>query len=149
MGVLASKWVIEPAVRSEFKQLLTRLDAIEGDVRFLIIDPDGDGFRRLYELRKGHVSAESVCPLIKLANEHKCFQVRGYSNLPAFRIIVIDDDVVSFSAYRLAAAAYLATERGWESPHVVLDPLAKYPLAEAFHLLFLETWENSRPLGDK
>ena len=30
-----------------------------------------------------------------------------YNNLPAFRIIVIDDDVVSFSAYRLAAEAYL------------------------------------------
>lgn len=146
MGVLSSKWVTEGAVRSEFKQLLSRLDASNGDVRFLIIDPDGDGYRRLSELRKGHVSTDSVDKLRQLVREHKCFKVRMYSNLPAFRIIVIDDDVVSFSAYRLAAAAYLKTERGWESPHVVLDPLAPYPLAEAFQLLFLETWENAKPL---
>jgi hypothetical protein len=146
MGVLSSKWVTEAAVRSEFKQLLARLDAINGDVRFLIIDPDGDGFRRLSELREGHVSTESVDRLRQLIREHKCLKVRMYSNLPAFRIIVIDDDVVSFSAYRVAAKAYLKSERGWESPHVVLDPLAPYPLAEAFQSLFLETWENAKPL---
>jgi hypothetical protein len=146
MGVLSSKWVAEAAVLSEFKQLLARLDAINGDVRFLIIDPDGDGYQRLNELRKGHVSKESIDKLRQLVRDHKSFKVRMYNNLPAFRIIVIDDDVVSFSAYRLAAEAYLTTERGWESPHVVLDPLAPYPLAEAFQLLFLETWEKARPL---
>jgi hypothetical protein len=147
-GVLASKWVIEPAVRSEFSEMLARLDANEGDARFLIINPKGEGFRRLSELRNGRISTESVEPLRRLAKEYPSLQVRVYEGLPAFRIVVIDDDVVSFSPYRLAAAAYLKTDRGWEAPHVALDPLAPYPLAEAFELLFLETWNRSEPLGD-
>lgn len=147
-GVLASKWVIEPAVRSKFSELLARLDANHGDVRFLMIDPNGDGFRRLNELREGNLSLESVAPLKQLSEKHPSLQVRMYNNLPAFRIVVIDDDVVSFSPYLLAADAYLASDRGWEAPHVVLDPLAKYPLAEAFLLLFNETWENAKPIGD-
>lgn len=147
-GVLASKWVIEPAVRSRFNELLTRLDTINGDVRFLMINPHGDGFRRLSELREGNISAESVEPLKQMSERHRSLQVRLYNGLPAFRIVVIDDDVVSFSPYRLAADAYLASDRGWEAPHVVLDPMAKYPLAEAFLLLFNETWESAIPIGD-
>jgi Domain of unknown function (DUF5919) len=147
-GVLASKWVIEPAVRSDFRRLLARLDANKGEARFLVINPQGDAFRRLNELRQGHISTESIAPLKHLAEQHHSLQVRLYDSLPAFRIVVIDDDVVSFSPYRLAADAYLASDRGWEAPHVVLDPMANYPLAEAFLLLFNETWENAVPIGD-
>ncbi|MGJ4896674.1 MULTISPECIES: hypothetical protein [unclassified Bradyrhizobium] len=147
-GVLASKWVIEPAVRSKFNELLTRLDKDEGDVRFLMINPNGDGFRRLNELREGNISAESIAPMKILAERHRSLQVRLYNGLPSFRIVVIDDDVVSFSPYRLAADAYLASNHGWEAPHVVLDPMATYPLAEAFLLLFNETWANAVPIGD-
>jgi DNA-binding winged helix-turn-helix (wHTH) protein len=147
-GVLASKWVTDHAVRNAFERLLCRLDENNGEVRFLIINPQGEGFRRLKELRKGKISTDSVDRLRQLANAHRSLEVRVYDRLPAFRIIVIDNDVVSFSPYRLAAEAYVASEGGWQAPHVVLDPLATYPLAEAFQLLFLETWQNSTPLGE-
>jgi len=142
-GVLASKWVIEPAIRSEFNELLTRLDENGGEARFLVINPNGDGFKRLRELRAGNISTESIEPLLKLVKQHRSLKVRAYDSLPAFRIIVIDDDVVTFSPYRLSAEAYRKTDRGWEAPHVALDPLASHPLAEAFELLFLETWNKS------
>jgi hypothetical protein len=113
-----------------------------------MINPHSDGFKRLCELRQGNISLESVGPLRELASRHRSLQVRAYDGLPAFRIVVIDDDVVSFSPYRLAAEAYLKTDRGWEAPHVVLDPVARYPLAEAFVLLFQETWKNAIPIGE-
>lgn len=147
-GVLASKWVTDHAVRNAFERLLCRLDENNGEVRFLIINPQGEGFRRLKELRQGNISTDSVERLRQLAGAHRSLEVRVYDRLPAFRIIVIDNDVVSFSPYRLAAEAYVASEGGWQAPHVVLDPLAAYPLAEAFQLLFLETWQNSAPLGE-
>lgn len=147
-GVLASKWVIDPAIRSEFDQLLSRLDKNNGEARFLVINPVGDAFKRLNDLREGNISTESVGPLKLLADRHRSLQVRVYDNLPAFRIVVIDDDVVSFSPYRLAVDAYLASGRGWEAPHVVLDPMANYPLAEAFLMVFMETWERAVPIGD-
>jgi hypothetical protein len=147
-GVLASKWVAEAWLWSEFDQLLTRLDREEGDVRFMMINPNGEGYSRLEELRNGHVSTKSIEPIKQLAMAHPSMQVRFFESLPSFRIVIIDDDVVSFSPYRLGADAYLAAERGWEAPHVVLDPIAPYPLAEAFTLLFTETWNNATRLED-
>ena len=145
-GVLASKWVIEPSVRSAFDELLTRLDKRGGDVRFLVINPYSKSFKRLHDIRKGNVSDESIPHLKKLVAAHRSFSVRAYDSLPAFRIVIIDDDVVTFSPYRLPIEVYKKTDRGWNAPHVVLDPLAPYPLAEAFQLLFLETWETATPI---
>lgn len=147
-GVLASKWVNERAVRHKFKELLKRLDANGGEAKFLMIDTSGEAYRRLLELRDGQLNLDSVAHLRELMETHRSLEVRAYDSLPAFRLVVIDDDVVSFSPYRLAAAAYKTTDRGWEAPHVALDPLAPYPLAEAFELLFHETWRNAKPLRD-
>jgi hypothetical protein len=147
-GVLASKWVLEPAVRAELESLLIRLDGSGGDVRFLIINPQGDAYQRLHTLRDGHLSCESIFHLAHLAKRHPSFSVRAFNSLPAFRIVIIDDDVVTFSPYRLAASKYLESDRGWRAPHVVLDPLAPYPLAEAFQLLFAETWNQALPIEE-
>lgn len=147
-GVLASKWLL-PGVREQFSELLTRLDTEKGEVRFLIINPSGKGFQRLRKLRGDKISAGSIGPLQEFVRTHKCFQVKMYDELPAFRIVAIDDDLVSFSPYRLAADFYNETEGGWGAPHIVLDPVAKYPLAEAFQLLFLENWRRAKnlPIG--
>src|SRR5262245_8755684 len=146
-GVLASKWVTDAAVRSELSDFLTVLDhSPEGDVRFMIMNPDGPGYRRLRELRGDELSTEHLPLLADLARQHSSFQVRVFDHLPTFRIHVIDKDVVTFSFYRLDEESYLEDESSlkWVSPHVVLDPLAPWPLAEAFATLFSEMWRGSR-----
>jgi len=145
-GVLASKWVTDPAVRSELSDFLTVLDHVpEGDVRFMIMNPDGSGYRRLRELRGDELSTEHLPLLAQLAREHSSFQVKVFDHLPTFRIHVIDKDVVTFSFYRLDEKSYLeGDDDEWESPHVVLDPLAPWPIAEAFATLFSEMWRGSR-----
>ena len=50
---------------------------------------------------------------------------------------------MTFSPYRLDEETYLRGVQGWESPHVVLDPLAPWPLADAFAALFNEMWQTS------
>lgn len=146
-GVLASKWVLDPGVRNAFDELLTRLDALpenERDVRFLIMDPDGDAYSLLYQMRGGRLSNESVPYLKELARRHPSFQVAVVDALPAFRIVVIDEEMVSFSPYSLEEERYATSKLGWESPHILLDPRAPYPLAEAFKLYFKERWDNAR-----
>jgi len=145
-GVLASKWVTDPAVRSELSDFLTVLDhSPEGDVRFMIMNPDGPGYRRLRELRGDELSTEHLPLLAELAREHSSFQVKVFDHLPTFRIHVIDKDVVTFSFYRLDEKSYLeGDDDEWNSPHVVLDPLAPWPIAEAFATLFSEMWRGSR-----
>jgi hypothetical protein len=149
-GVLASKWVCDAGVRSDFEGLLTRLDGSEGDggdVRFLIIDPDGDAYNELYQLRGGRLSKESVPLLRDLAARHRSLRVRVVNARPAFRIVVIDDDFVSFSPYALEGERYATSKLGWEAPHVMLDPLAPYPLADAFRLYFEERWASAKDLN--
>ncbi len=148
-GVLASKWVCDAGIRSDFEQLLTRLDMKEddgSDVRFLIIDPEGDAYNELYQLRGGRLSKESVPLLQELAARHRSFRVRVVNALPAFRIVVIDDDFVTFSPYALEGERYATSKLGWEAPHVMLDPLAPYPLSDAFRLYFEERWASAKDL---
>lgn len=148
-GVLASKWVLDPGVRNAFDELLTRLDDLpekERDVRFLIMDPDGDAYSLLYQMRGGRLSNEAVPHLKELARRHPSFQVAVIDALPSFRIVVIDEDMVSFSPYALEEERYATSKLGWDAPHVVLDPRAPYPLAEAFKLYFKERWDHARLL---
>jgi hypothetical protein len=143
-GVMAAKWVTDPAVRSELSDYLTVLDhSPGGDVRFMIMNPDGPGYRRLHELHGDELSAEHLPLLARLAQQHNSFQVKVFDHQPAFRIHVIDRDVVTFSSYRLDEKTYLQDDQSWESPHVVLDPLAPWPLAAVFATLFNEMWQTA------
>jgi hypothetical protein len=140
-GVLASKWVQTPAIRSELDDQLTILDEVEGgDVRFMILNPEGPVYKRLHDLRNGRLSAEHLPHLAALAKRHPCFRVRLFDHLPTFRILVIDRDFVTFSFYRLDETSYIESDGGLESPHIALDPLAPWPLASAFAGLFEESW---------
>lgn len=146
-GVLASKWVIDAGIRSAFDQLLTKLDEDESsDVRFLIIDPDGTAYQRLYQLRAGKLSKDSVPHLQRLAANHASFSVRVVNALPAFRIVLIDNDFVTFSPYALEDERYATSKLGWDAPHIMLDPLAPYPLSDAFRLYFEERWSTAKDL---
>ena len=147
-GVLASKWVSEAAVRSKFDAMLERFNVERGEARFMIINPKSEAYTRLHKLREGNISRDSVELLKRLAEKHSSLQVRTFDKLPSFRVVIIDEDVVSFSPYRLAADPYLRTKRGWKAPHIVLDPMANYPLAEAFTLLFEESWNSGTPIKE-
>jgi hypothetical protein len=141
-GVLASKWVSDLEVRRELEDFLTVLDhSPTGDVRFMIMNPDA--YRRLRELRGDEISAEHLPVLARLTREHDSFRVKVFSHLPMFRIHVLDNDVVTFRAYRLDEESYLHEGQTLEAPHVVLDPLAPWPLADAFTSLFKEMWQTS------
>lgn len=150
-GVLAGKWVAEADVQASLESLLNRLDTQDspGDVRFMVIDPASAAYRRLEQMRGGGTNVESVNRLVRLARRFQCLEVRGISHLPAFRLIVIDEDIVSFSPYALAEEAYRTSRVGWAAPHVVLDPLAPWPLAAAFRLYYEETWRTARPLSEE
>ena len=84
--------------------------------------------------------------LHSLSADHPSFQVRLYESLPTFRIVLIDQSIVSFSPYLMARGTERA-RTGWEAPHIVLDRTAAWPLASTFETLFEETWRTSKPLG--
>ena len=144
-GILATKWVADSYVRAEFARLLERLDHSGGSVQFLLIDPESERYAQFSRLRWSEGSVPSLDMLGKLSAVHPSFQVRLYDALPTFRIVLIDQSIVSFSPYLMD----IGTERartGWEAPHIVLDRTAPWPLARTFETLFAETWRTATPL---
>lgn len=145
-GIFASKWVADAQIRSQFDMLLDRLDGDEdAEVHFLLLDPDSESCRRFQSIIGSTESPESFTWLRELSRRHRSFTVRLYDTLPTFRIIVIDDSLVTVAPYLNVPQEWLR-EHGWESPHLVLAPMAPFPLAKSFELTFRESWRRARRL---
>lgn len=144
-GILATKWVADSYVRAEFAKLLERLDNNGGSVQFLLIDPESESYRKFSQLRWSAGSAQPIDVLRSLSEAHRSFEVRLYDALPTFRIVLIDQSIVSFSPYLIGPGTDRA-RTGWEAPHIVLDRTAPWPMARTFETLFAETWRTSTPL---
>jgi hypothetical protein len=145
-GIFASKWVTDPEVRNQFETLLDRLDGDDdAEVHFLLLDPDSESCRQFQAITQTTESPESFTWLRALSKRHRSFTVRLYDTLPTFRIVVIDDSLVTVSPYLNVPNEWLK-EHGWESPHIVLAPMAPFPLAKSFELMFRETWRRARRL---
>jgi DNA-binding winged helix-turn-helix (wHTH) protein len=145
-GIFASKWVADSQVRGQFETLLDRLDGDDdASVHFLLLDPDSESFDRFQSITQTAESPESFTWLRAMSKRHRSFKVRLYDFLPTFRVIVIDDSLVTVAPYLNVPQEWLR-EHGWESPHIVLAPMAPFPLAKSFELMVRESWRRARPL---
>lgn len=144
-GILATKWVADSYVRAAFTRLLERLDHNGGSVQFLLLNPESESYRKFSELRWSSGGTQPVEMLRRLSMARRSFEVRLYDALPTFRIVLIDQSIVSFSPYLMEPGTDRA-RTGWEAPHVVLDRTAPWPLARTFETLFTETWRTAAPL---
>lgn len=146
-GIFASKWVTDPQVRGQFETLLDRLDGDDdAEVHFLLLDPDSESCRRFQSITRTTESPESFTWLRSLSRRHRSLTVRLYDTLPTFRIVVIDDSLVTVAPYMNVPNEWWLHEKGWESPHLVLAPMAPFPLAKSFELMFKESWRRARRL---
>ena len=143
-GILGTKWVADAYVRAKFDRLLERLDNTGGWVQFLLIDPDSDGYQRFSRLRWSTGGIQSISTLRSMSEAHRSFSIRLYDALPTFRIVLIDQSIVSFSPYLMDPGEHRA-KTGWEAPHIVLDRTAAWPLAHTFETLFNEAWRIATP----
>ena len=71
-----------------------------------------------------------------------------FDALPTFRIVILDEDVVSISPYLLRTYDHVGGYQGWDAPHVGLTPFAPWALAPSFEALFLEQWRIARPIEE-
>lgn len=152
-GVLGGKYVLDDKVLAKLEKLLDRLD--EGEdaqdtvgtpVRLLICDPESreyDALKRLGLIKKR--DAESVPILRDLVTRHPSFAVHMYQSRPMFRIIIIDDSLVTVGPYMNIPVDFLP-HSGWDVPQLVMTPAAQYPLARGFITLFQDLWNRSRSI---
>ena len=144
-GILGTKWVADSYVLNELSRLLERLDHTGGQVRFLLLDPDSDGYRRFSRMRWNPSSIQTMDTLRRPSATHRCFAVRLYDAMPTFAIVLVDQAIVCFSPYLMREGTERA-RTGWEAPQIMLDRTALWPLALTFQTLFEEIWRTASPL---
>jgi len=146
MGILGSKWVIEPATRSEFSKFLTRIQHHGGHIHFLLIQPNGVSFSKLKILREGAISHESLDHFRNLMKTYSCLQVRLYDLLPCFRLVFLDERIAAVSRYKIDKEGYFQSKQGWDAPHIEIDSTAVWSMYQAFELYFQQVWDSSQKL---
>ncbi|MDD5312323.1 MAG: hypothetical protein PHO26_04735 [Dehalococcoidia bacterium] len=143
MGIVGSKWVSEEYVFAEFKKFARRIQARNGEVRFLLMNPEGKAISRLKVLRGGALSVESLERFKELMAEFECLQVRLCDQMPSFRLVFIDDKTVAVSRYKLDKESYYQSRFGWEAPHLVIHADAPWSLYDAFEYFYEQVWDTS------
>jgi len=159
MGVAGSKWVIYPPVFTKFKKMLSKVDYNNGEVRFLLLNPKGEGWKKLKELRGDNLSDNSYSIFKELVKNYSCLKVRLYDPLPSFRLQFIDGSFVAVSRYKFESSDYEKTNYGWDAPHLIVKNEKKHELVEgetehfwslymAFQFLYDHIWNNSIDLSE-
>lgn len=152
-GILGGKYVLQEATLGKLENLLDRLDsgdeaqdAVGTPVRLMIVDPESKQFSRLKRLGLVDSQAAKSIPVLQsLVAKHPSFAVRMYSSMPMFRIIIVDDSIVTVGPY-IARPVDFLPNHGWDAPQLVLTPTARYPLAAAFVSYFKDLWDRSRDI---
>lgn len=155
MGVGGSKWVTgNHGEYEQFENMLKRVKASKrGDIRFLVIDPRGNGYKELEELRgKDAVPLESYRALYSLAKKYHCLQIHLYDHLPSFRLQIVNDEYVTASRYFFEREKFYDSSRGWKIPHLIVkaenDLNYKWSLYDSFRQLYDYIWENSKSITE-
>lgn len=148
LGIMGSKWVSQEHVKAEFKQAINRMEMNDGNIRFLLINPDERGFRKLKRLREGAISKEPLNEYKEMAAESDVLEVRLYNHLPSLRLVFIDNQRLILSRYRFEREKYLETEYGWDIPHLEIRQQAPWSLYQPLNLYYEQIWRSSANIGD-
>lgn len=157
-GVGGEKWVKDEQLRRAFSTMLMRTEAVGGEVRFLLIDPDSDAYRMLYSLRGESVPYESYASFIELIKKHSNLHVRLYDHMPSFRMQFVDEKYLAVSRYYFDKQQHDKWEGGWKIPHLIIhnelqkdfdseEVLYKWSLYDSFLLAYNFSWEKSRDIS--
>ena len=121
MGVAGSKWVNDPPVYAEFERMLRKVSAAQGEVRFLLLNPNGNGWIKLKNLRRDNLSDSSYNKYQILMKNYPCLKVRLYDPLPSFRLQFVDGTYIAVSRYKFEFSEYEKTHYGWDAPHLIVE----------------------------
>jgi hypothetical protein len=143
MGIAAPKWIEERGTREEFRNMLRRVNKEEGAVRFLLLDPEWDGYEEYITLEESIEQTVSHFKyFLQLESSYGNFSVRLYRSIPTCRIIFKDNDFVAVSRYRFE------DEIGWQHPHLEITTDSDYTLSTPLKQFYNLSWEQARPIHE-
>ena len=149
MGLQSSKWINYGPGKGEKLDGLLK-DGAYKDVRFLLVDPEGETIQCLKGSRgESILRADAIRRLEQLAKQHSSsLRVRYYDQIPVFRMIFCDNTLIA-SCYALDSNnIQFLTNAGSDAPHL---QFAKIPgtdgtrsLYAAYERYYDILWNNSR-----
>lgn len=159
MGVGGNKWVDQDDKLQLFEEMLQRAAASQGKVRYLLIDPRSEGYRKLKELRHNKVPSKSYNQFKELVAKYDCLEVHLYDDLPSFRLQFVDNEYVAVSRYYIEHELHQKKEFGWKIPHLIVRAEkmgdiqkgeAEYQgtLYKSFEQLYQYIWDHSVDIKD-
>jgi hypothetical protein len=142
MGILGSKWVKDII---KFEKFLKKIQAQNGQVRFLMINPYSESFSKLRDMREQNIKDTTTDVFSELVNKYSCLQAKYYDFIPCFRLIFIDNKTVAVSRYGLDEKNYFKTKQGWDAPHLVIQrDYNCLSLFDPFQSYYNWVWNNAK-----
>ena len=159
MGVGGNKWVDQDDKVDMFKTMLKKVKASKGRVRYLLVDPRSEGYRRLKELRQNKVPSASYIQFKKLVKKYDCLEVRLYDDIPSFRLQFVDQEYVAVSRYYIEHELHAKKEFGWKIPHLIIraerlgdiqkgETEYQGTLYKSFEQLYEYIWAHSKDINE-
>jgi hypothetical protein len=149
MGLRSSKWVQDPDTRQAFDRLLHILDhGRTSSVRFLILNPDSESYRKLERMRNRKLSTSHLRSLARLDRTHPSLEIRCVDFITAFRLTAVDDRDVGLALYATDPQSFNDSEYGWRAEHFTLNAASPWTLARSLLFTFDQQFESARPLRE-
>lgn len=144
MGIFASKWLIP----ENLKILKNFLSKDTNRARFLLLDTEGKAFYEFNKSRKGMLSTDALKLHEELIREYSNYQVRLFNDLPKYRMLILNNNVIGFSIHELDYENYIQKRSEWDSSVLVLERVGeKITLFDLFLDYFNNVWSKSKILN--
>lgn len=142
-GICGNKWIGNQTGYKEFEKMLHRVTDNNGQVRFLLINPNSETFKRMIKQQGGESHNDVFYKWKNLVSENPCLHVRCFNELPSFRMQFMDNQKMALTKYHYQKDEYEKYNKGWNSPHLIINSNAPFSFYNVFEKNFLNEWEDS------
>ena len=142
-GICGNKWIGNKKGFKEFQNMLHRVADNNGQVRFLLINPKSETFIKMIAQQGGDNHNDVFYKWKQLVVENPCLSVRCFNELPSFRMQFMDDQKMALTKYHYQKDEYEKYNKGWNSPHLIINSNAPFSFYNVFEKNYLNEWDNS------
>ena len=147
-GICGNKWIGTPEGLKAFQSMLHRVTDNNGQVRFLLINPNSVSFKRMINQQGGENHSDVFNMWKKLVVDNPCLSVRCFNELPSFRMQFMDNQKMALTKYHYQRDEYEKYNKGWDSPHLIINSNAPFSFYNVFEKNYLNEWENSTDIKE-
>lgn len=141
-GICGNKWIGNSKGLKNFQAMLNRVSDNNGQVRFLLINPNSESFKKMIKMQHGESHIEVFYKWKTLVTDYPCLNVRCFNQLPSFRMQFMDNSKMAMTKYHYQKDEYEKYNKGWNSPQLIINSHASFSFYNVFEKYYLNEWDN-------